>query len=116
MIASGAVLAAVDAISTTGASGGGASGRVGIKWPNDLVAPDGRKLAGVLAQVAQLLGDAGASIKSVVQQGLGERAQLMMVTHPLAHSRLAVALEQIARLEHVRSPPRAIAVINEEFV
>jgi homoserine dehydrogenase len=71
---------------------------------------------GVLAQVAQLLGDAGASIKSVVQQGLGERAQLMMVTHPLAHSRLAVALEQIAGLEHVRSPPRAIAVINEEFV
>jgi homoserine dehydrogenase len=71
---------------------------------------------GVLAQVAQLLGDAGASIKSVVQQGLGERAQLMMVTHPLAHSRLAVALEQIAALQHVRSPPRAIAVINEEFV
>jgi homoserine dehydrogenase len=71
---------------------------------------------GVLAQVAQLLGDAGASIKSVVQQGLGERAQLMMVTHPLAHSRLAVALEQIASLQHVRSPPRAIAVINEEFV
>jgi homoserine dehydrogenase len=71
---------------------------------------------GVLAQVAQLLGDAGASIKSVVQQGLGERAQLMMVTHPLAQSRLAVALEQITRLEHVRSPPRAIAVINEEFV
>jgi homoserine dehydrogenase len=71
---------------------------------------------GVLAQVAQLLGDAGASIKSVVQQGLGERAQLMMVTHPLAHSRLAVALEQIAGLQHVRSPPRAIAVINEEFV
>jgi homoserine dehydrogenase len=71
---------------------------------------------GVLAQVAQLLGDAGASIKSVVQQGLGERAQLMMVTHPLAHSRLSVALEQIGQLEHVRSPPRAIAVINEEFV
>ena len=71
---------------------------------------------GVLAQVAQLLGDAGASIKSVVQQGLGERAQLMMVTHPLAHSRLSVALEQIGQLEHVRSPPRAIGVINEEFV
>jgi homoserine dehydrogenase len=71
---------------------------------------------GVLAQVAQLLGDAGASIKSVVQQGLGERAQLMMVTHPLAHSRLAVALEAIERLEHVRSAPRAISVINEEFV
>jgi homoserine dehydrogenase len=71
---------------------------------------------GVLAQIAQLLGDAGASIKSVVQRGLGERAQLMMVTHPLAHSRLETALASIARLEHVRSAPRAISVIDEEFV
>jgi homoserine dehydrogenase len=71
---------------------------------------------GVLAQIAQLLGDAGASIKSVVQRGFGERAQLMMVTHPLAHSRLEVALVAIARLEHVRSAPRAISVIDEEFV
>jgi homoserine dehydrogenase len=70
---------------------------------------------GVLAQVAQLLGDAGASIKSVVQRGLGERAQLMMVTHPLAHSRLEVALAAIERLDHVRSAPRAISVIDEEF-
>jgi homoserine dehydrogenase len=71
---------------------------------------------GVLAQIAQLLGDAGASIKSVVQRGLGERAQLMMVTHPLAHSKLDVALAAIERLEHVRSAPRAISVIDEEFV
>ncbi|MGA3360544.1 MAG: homoserine dehydrogenase [Solirubrobacteraceae bacterium] len=71
---------------------------------------------GVLAQVAQLLGDAGASIKSVVQQGLGERAQLMMVTHPLARSRLSGALVAIEALEHVRAAPRAISVINEEFV
>jgi homoserine dehydrogenase len=70
---------------------------------------------GVLAQIAQLLGDAGASIKSVVQRGLGERAQLMMVTHPLAHSALQFALEAIERLEHVRSAPRAISVIDEEF-
>jgi homoserine dehydrogenase len=71
---------------------------------------------GVLAQVAQLLGDAGASIKSVVQRGLGDRAQLMMVIHPLAHSSLNVALAAIGRLEHVRSAPRAISVIDEEYV
>jgi len=40
----------------------------------------------------------------------------MMVTHPLAHSRLETALVSIARLEHVRSAPRAISVIDEEFV
>jgi homoserine dehydrogenase len=71
---------------------------------------------GVLAQVAQLLGDAGASIKSVVQQGVGGRAQLTMVTHPLERSRLAVALLAIEALENVRAAPRAISVINEEFV
>jgi homoserine dehydrogenase len=70
---------------------------------------------GVLAQIAKLLGDAGASIKSVVQQGSGERAQLMMVTHPLAQSHLREALTAIEALEHVRAAPRAISVINEEF-
>ena len=70
---------------------------------------------GVLAQIAQLLGDAGASIKSVVQRGTGERAQLIMVTHPLERSRLEGALAAIARLEAVRSAPRVISVIDEEF-
>ena len=74
-------------------------------------------LPGVLAQVAQRFGDAGASIKSVVQQGgNGERAQLMLVTHPLPRSRLAAALEAIVALEQVLAAPRAISVINEEFV
>ena len=44
---------------------------------------------GVLAQIAGAFGDVGASIKSVVQRGTGERAQLIMVTHPLARSRSA---------------------------
>jgi hypothetical protein len=39
-----------------------------------------------------------------------------MVTHPLPRSQLTVALEAIEALEHVRAAPRAIAVINEEFV
>ena len=72
---------------------------------------------GVLAAVAQRFGDAGASIKSVVQQGgHGERAQLMLVTHPLPRSRLLEALAAIAKLDHVLAAPRAISVINEEFV
>jgi homoserine dehydrogenase len=70
---------------------------------------------GVLAQVAGMLGDAGASIKSVVQRGTGERAQLIMVTHPLLRSSVRAALASIATLPFVRSPPRAISVIDEEF-
>jgi homoserine dehydrogenase len=70
---------------------------------------------GVLAQVAQVLGMQGASIKSVVQKGLGEKARLVMVVHPLLESRFFAALELIARLEFVRARPRAIRVIEEEF-
>jgi homoserine dehydrogenase len=70
---------------------------------------------GVLARIAGILGEAGASIKSVVQHGTGERAQLIMVTHPLALSRVSAALAEIKELEYVRSTPRAISVIDEEF-
>jgi homoserine dehydrogenase len=71
---------------------------------------------GVLAQVAQILGMQGVSIKSVVQQGLGEDARLVMVAHPVLESRFAAACELIARLDFVRSAPRAIRVIEEEFL
>jgi homoserine dehydrogenase len=71
---------------------------------------------GSLAAVAQLLGEQGASIKSVVQRGLGEHARLVMVIYPLAESRLREALERIAALDFLRSTPRAIRVIEEEFM
>jgi len=70
---------------------------------------------GVLAQVAQILGLQGASVKSVVQRGLGENARLVMVTHPILESRFFAAVELIAGLDFVRSRPRAIRVIDEEF-
>ena len=70
---------------------------------------------GVLAQVAEILGMQGASVKSVVQEGLGDNARLVMVLHPLLESRLYGALRLIGQLEFMRSPPRAIRVIDEEF-
>jgi homoserine dehydrogenase len=71
---------------------------------------------GVLAQVAQLLGLQGASIRSVVQKGLGERARLVMVTHPILESKFYAALDLIGGLDFMRSRPRAIRVIDEEFL
>ena len=71
---------------------------------------------GVLAQVALVLGEHGASIKSVVQKGLGEKARLVMVVHPVLESQFFAAVEEIAGLDFLRSPPRAIRVIDEEFV
>jgi homoserine dehydrogenase len=70
---------------------------------------------GVLAQIAQLLGLQGASVKSVVQKGLGDNARLVMVTHPILESRFFAAVELIAGLDFLRARPRAIRVIDEEF-
>jgi homoserine dehydrogenase len=70
---------------------------------------------GVLAQLAQILGVQGISVKSFVQKGLGTNARLVMVLHPVLESRLFAAVEMIAGLEFVRSRPRAIRVLDEEF-
>jgi homoserine dehydrogenase len=70
---------------------------------------------GVLAQLAQILGLQGISVKSFVQKGLGADARLVMVLHPVLESRLFAAVELIAGLEFVRARPRAIRVIDEEF-
>jgi homoserine dehydrogenase len=70
---------------------------------------------GVLAQVAQLLAGHGVSVKSVVQKGLGDQARLVMVVHPVLESRFERAMEEIARLDSLRAPPRAIRVLEEEF-
>ena len=71
---------------------------------------------GVLAAVMQELGEQSVSIKSVVQRGMGENARLVMVTHPVLESSLRAALERIGAFEFVRSTPRTIRVIEEEFI
>jgi homoserine dehydrogenase len=71
---------------------------------------------GVLAAVTQVLGEHDVSIKSVVQRGMGERARLVMVTHQVLESRLRTAIERVGEFEFVRSAPRIIRVIEEEFL
>jgi homoserine dehydrogenase len=71
---------------------------------------------GVLAQVAQILGMQAISVKSVVQKGMGEQARLVMVVHPTKESSFAAALQLMSQLDFLRSPPRAIRVIEEEFL
>src|SRR3954453_5697756 len=70
---------------------------------------------GVLAQVAEILGLQGVSIRSVVQKGLGDEARLVMVMHPVLESRFRAAVDLIARLDFVGEPPRVIRVIKETF-
>jgi homoserine dehydrogenase len=70
---------------------------------------------GVLAQVAEILGLQGVSIRSVVQKGLGHEARLVMVMHPVLESKFRAAVGLISRLDFVREPPRVIRVIEETF-
>jgi homoserine dehydrogenase len=69
---------------------------------------------GVLARIAQVLGDNGVSVKSVVQRGIGDDARLVMVVHECLESRFSAAVEEIAKLDDMRSAPRSIRVIEEE--
>ena len=67
LVTTAVALAAVDAI---GQLPGGDDAGVGVKWPNDLVAPDGRKVAGVLAEADLGPGDRGAPAPVVVGIGI----------------------------------------------
>ncbi len=71
---------------------------------------------GVLATVTKVLGEQRVSIKSVVQRGMGEHARLVMVTHPVLESALREAVGRLAAFDFVRSSPRTIRVIEEEFL
>jgi homoserine dehydrogenase len=71
---------------------------------------------GVLAQIADVLGRNEVSVRSVVQRGLGTDARLVMVMHEGPESRFYAALREIAPLDFLRAAPRAIRVIEEEFV
>ncbi len=70
---------------------------------------------GVLARVATVLGDHDVSVKSVVQRGADDDARLVMVVHECLESRFAAAVEALGALDDLRSPPRSIHVIEEEF-
>src|SRR5436190_15132520 len=71
---------------------------------------------GVLANIADVLGRNEVSVRSVVQRGLGDDARLVMVMHECPESWFFKALDELATLDFMRAHPRAIRVIEEEFV
>jgi homoserine dehydrogenase len=70
---------------------------------------------GVLARVAAALGEQGVSVKSVVQKGMGPQARLVMVLHRAPEQRFLAAVETIAGLGFMRTKPRFIRVVEEEY-
>jgi len=65
------------------------------------VAIDVHDKAGVLAQVAQAFAEHGVSIKTVRQEGRGDDAQLVVVSHRALDSSLSATVEALRKMENV---------------
>jgi homoserine dehydrogenase len=69
---------------------------------------------GVLAQIAAAFGEAGVSIKSVRQDGRGEGASLLLVTHGATEVAQRSAVGALRRLHAVREVASTIRVEGDE--
>lgn len=72
--------------------------------------------AGVLARLAALLAAEGVSVAQLSQNLQNGSATLDVVTHEAAAGNVAAALDAIAALEEVRSPPELLGVVSERGV
>jgi homoserine dehydrogenase len=84
---------------------------VATKWYVRLEVED---RPGVLAEIAGAFGDSGVSIKSVWQEGAGDEALLLIVTHRAAEADQRAAVEAIAKLDPVRQVASVLRVESEE--
>ncbi len=69
---------------------------------------------GVLAVVAGVLGDHGVSIQSMEQQGLGDQARLVFITHVARESDVQATLKELGNLAAVRSIGGLLRVVGDE--
>lgn len=65
---------------------------------------------GVLARVAAEFGEEGVSIRSMVQEGGGDAAELVFLLHPAREARFFDALERLLALDEVQGEPGVIRV------
>jgi homoserine dehydrogenase len=86
-------------------------GDVATKWYVRIVVED---QPGVLAQIAAAFGEADVSIKSMWQEGEGDGATLLIITHRAAEKRQRRAVESIRHLEVVRSVAAVLRVESDE--
>jgi len=69
---------------------------------------------GVLAAVAGAFGRHGVSIRSMEQEGLGESARLVFITHTAGESALRATLKELGGLDAVRRVNSVLRVIGDE--
>jgi homoserine dehydrogenase len=89
----------------------GAFGELPTQWCLRLDVEDS---PGVLAQIAAAFGDAGVSIKSVRQDGRGDRATLLVVTHGAPEAAQRSAAGALSALRVVTEVSSAIRVEGDE--
>lgn len=65
---------------------------------------------GVLAAIAQVFGEHGVSIESVIQKGRGAHAELVMIFHAVTEERFNAALAALGGLPVVKGTPRPLRV------
>lgn len=65
---------------------------------------------GVLARVSALFGAHEVSIHSMVQEGGGDEAELVLLLHPVREALFFAALDEIKALDEVRAEPAVIRV------
>jgi len=65
---------------------------------------------GVLAKIAGVFGENMVSLESVVQKGIGEEAQIVLITHEVKERNFWAAKQGLARLEVVLDIPSIIRV------
>lgn len=69
---------------------------------------------GVLATVAGVFGDHGVSISSMEQEGMGDDAQLMFITHPARERDVQATLDGMRALPEVRRVGSVIRVLGSD--
>jgi len=71
---------------------------------------------GVLGKITAIFGEEGVSIRSVVQAGRGDSAELVMVLHPAPEVAVMQALARVGKLAEVQGSPSFIRVEGEDGV
>ena len=69
---------------------------------------------GVLAAVASVFGRHGVSIRSMEQEGLGDQARIIFITHVACESDMRATLDELRHLEAVRQVGSVLRVIADE--
>ena len=70
---------------------------------------------GVLAQVAAVFGDNGVSIRSLEQEGLGDEARLIFITHRARHADVQATLAALGGLEAVDRIGSVVRVLGDDL-